>query len=71
MVPLHLVYESHEIQKVDYVTKVMKTVRVSEKNHRRLFSLAGKLQEIKGKKQTSDDAITYLFENHKEKSEQS
>jgi len=36
---------------------------VSEENAKRLFSLAGKLQQESGKNQTPDDAITYLFES--------
>jgi len=48
------------------MTKLTKSIRVSEFNYKRLFSLAGRLQEIRGKKQTPDDAITYLFENQEE-----
>lgn len=51
---------------VDYVTKVTKSIKVSDKNHKRLFSLAGRLQDKSGNNQTPDDAITYLFENQKE-----
>ena len=55
-------------KKVAEMVKGEKTVKVSEENHKRLFSLAGKMQEAKGRKQTPNDAISYLFENqHKEK----
>jgi len=54
------------VEKVYYMTKLTKSIRVSEFNYKRLFSLAGRLQEIRGKKQTPDDAITYLFENQEE-----
>lgn len=47
------------------MAKGEKTVKVSDKNHKRLFSLAGRLQEARGRKQTPNDAITYLFENQK------
>lgn len=47
------------------VAKLTQTVKVSEENFKRLWSLAGKLQEERGANQTPDDAITYLFENQK------
>jgi len=54
-----------ESNKVTKVTKSPPTIRVSEENYKRLWSLAGKLQEERETNQTPDDAITYLFENQK------
>lgn len=42
------------------------TVKVSPENHARLFSLAGRLQSKKRKKQSIDDAISYLLDNCQE-----
>jgi len=53
------------VTKVSIVAKVTKPIKVSEENCKRLFSLAGELQKARGKNQTPDDAITYLFENQK------
>ncbi len=49
------------------VTKLTRTIKVSEENSRRLWSLAGKLQQEKGVKQSPDDAISYLLNNQREK----
>lgn len=56
-----------EVEKVTKVAKVTHPIKVSEENRKRLYSLAGKLQEKRGRNQTPDDAITYLFENQKGK----
>ncbi len=47
------------------VTKLTHTVKVSEENSKRLWSLAGKLQAERSTNQSPDDAITYLFDNQK------
>lgn len=39
------------------------SIKVSPENHARLFSLAGKLQAKRKKKQSIDDAISYLLDN--------
>jgi hypothetical protein len=54
------------VTKATKSTKATDTIRISTENIRRLYSLAGKLQEKIGDKQTLDDAINYLFENQKE-----
>ena len=59
------------VEKVDFVEKVTKTIKVSLQNHERIVSLKGKLEMIRKRNQTFDDAISYLFENQKEKSERS
>lgn len=53
--------------KVPKVPKLTHTVKVSEKNFKRLWSLAGRLQEKKGVNQSPDDAVNYLFRNQKGK----
>jgi hypothetical protein len=53
--------------KVTKVTKLNNTIKVSEENFKRLWSLAGTLQEERGTNQTPDDAVTYLFENQRRK----
>jgi hypothetical protein len=49
------------------VTKLSHTIKVSEENFKRLWSLAGELQKDQGANQSPDDAIDYLFQNQKEK----
>jgi hypothetical protein len=49
------------------VTKLSHTIKVSEENSKRLWSLAGELQTEQGSNQSPDDAINYLFDNQKEK----
>lgn len=56
------------MDKLVKVVKATTTIKISEENSKRLYSLAGRLQEQRGKKQTPDNAITYLFENQKEES---
>lgn len=57
------------VEKVEKGYKVEKVPEVSAKispeNHERLMKLAGQLQTSRGKRQSLDDAITYLFENQK------
>jgi len=48
-------------------TKSTDTIRISKDNIKRLYSLAGKLQEDSGEKKTLDDAINYLFDSQKDK----
>jgi hypothetical protein len=52
---------------VPKVTKLNHTIKISEENSKRLWSLAGRLQEERSQNQSPDDAINYLFENQKEK----
>jgi len=73
MVPLSLSYKCYKVEKAAKVTKATKAtkstepVRISKYNIKRLYSLAGKLQEDSGEKKSLDDAINYLFDNQKEK----
>jgi hypothetical protein len=53
--------------KAEEVEKLTHSVKVSETNNRKLTALAGKLQAIREKKQTPNDAITYLFKIKEEK----
>lgn len=51
--------------------KPTEPIRISKENIKRLYSLAGTLQQDSGEKKTPDDAINYLFEikEAKEKNE--
>jgi len=51
------------------MAKLEKSIKVSEQNYERIVSLKGKLVMVRKRNQTHDDAITYLFENQKKKSE--
>lgn len=44
------------------VPKVTKTIKVSDENSKRLWSLAGELQKEQGSKQSPDNAINCLFD---------
>jgi hypothetical protein len=58
------------VEKGDWVEKgekreivEKKNLKVSPENHARLFELAGKLQAKRRKRQSVDDAISYLLDN--------
>ena len=53
------------MEKVNFMAKLMKTIKVSVQNHERIVALKGKLEMIRRRNQTDNDAITYLFENQK------
>ncbi len=49
-------------RKGNRVAEVTKTIKVSDENSKRLWSLAGELQEEQGSNQSPDDAINCLFD---------
>jgi hypothetical protein len=56
-----------EVEEVPKVEKLTESIKVTEENRKRLTSLAGELTRIRGEFQSHNDAITYLFQNQKEK----
>jgi hypothetical protein len=47
----------------------LKTIKISQENHARLTKLAGTLQSLTGNNISIDDALTYLFQNQKERNQ--